>query len=214
MWQAAWAFSGIWASGERKAPAKLIFFHKNVWASLEKCPKCIETWRQMVSNSKVEATVLFLKYRAEKFGLLSSEVSYVVVSVIGKNVFAAINKSCIIKICKNKTEQRHFLLSTCCSELRLDSSSLLFWESNSLKQICCGAFKVCRPLHRVFFVWFCFFKTLVNVTHLYKSMHVLQTCDSVIIPGLLPTKRSEWDKDTFRKVFWGSLVRSEHGKQG
>lgn len=56
---------------------------------MKKCPKCIEIWRQIESNSKVEATVLFfffLKYRAVRFGLLSSEVFYVVVSAIAKKI--------------------------------------------------------------------------------------------------------------------------------
>lgn len=111
MWQAAWAFSGIRASWERSAPATLVFFHKNVWASLKKCPKCIEIWRQSESNSEVEATVLFF------FEVQSSEIWVIEFRSVlcGRLCFCkkdsmVINKSCIINICKNQTEQRPFFV--------------------------------------------------------------------------------------------------------
>lgn len=68
VWRPAWAFSGIRARGRERLQQSSYFFIKNVWASLEKCPKCIETWRQMESNSKVEATVLFLSTKQHALG--------------------------------------------------------------------------------------------------------------------------------------------------
>lgn len=182
MWRAAWAFSGIRSSGERRAPAKLIFFPKNVWASLEKYPKCIETWRQMDSNSKVEATFLFLFF----FEVQSREIRVVEFKSIlcgclryCKNDSAAINKSCIIKLWKNKTEQRHFLLSTSCSELRLDSSPVLRARKSPVDLLWCVQGASTTPQVICFFLFLFLFFKLWLISHI--STKACVSCRHVIL---------------------------------
>lgn len=95
-----------------------------------------------------------------------------------------INKSCIINICKNKTEQRLFFFFDDLLQ-RAEIGFLRSSESQTVSSRSAVVRSRCVPPNSKFL----FFKALVNVTYLYKSMSVLQTCDSVIAPGLFATKR-------------------------
>lgn len=216
MWWAAWALSGIRArGGEWRATATLIFFQKNVWASLEKCPTCIETWRQMESNSKVEVTVLFCwstkqRWVVEFRSILCGRLRCY------KNDSAAINKSCIIKIWQNKKEQRgFFFLSFFVVNLlqQAENGFLCCFESQSVSSR--SAVLHSRCVHRVFFFFKLWFMSHISTKACVSCRHVIPISPQVSSPlkGLW-VGQTEWDKDTFWKMFRGSLVHGEHGKQG
>ncbi len=106
--------------GDGKAPTKLIFVRKDVWASLAKWQKHTETWRKTESNSEVKLRpqekpeqlrfstgIAFMRadHRSSKayficFGLLLQK------GLSALSTAAAINKARVSRIWQNKNPQK------------------------------------------------------------------------------------------------------------